>query len=117
MAVRVAGRTEEYHHSASAVRTRTKADSTTVDTLSITAAIGSMATACLRLPLPSAQCKRPQSRSAPRRHSQSAQPARRPRACLGDGHYMHDREQDEHEESGMLKPPSDFMRTEEYEQV
>ena len=30
---------------------------------------------------------------------------------------MHDREQDEHEESGMLKPPSDFMRAAEYEQV
>lgn len=115
MAVRAAGRTEEYHHSASAVRTRTKADSTTVDTLSITAAIGAMATACLRLPLPSAQCKRPPSRSAPR--PQSAQPARRPRACLGDGHFMHDREQDEHEESGMLKPPSKFGRNEEYEQV
>jgi len=30
---------------------------------------------------------------------------------------MHDREQDEHEESGMLKPPSKFGRNEEYEQV
>ena len=30
---------------------------------------------------------------------------------------MHDRNQDEHEESGMLKPPPEFGRDEQYEQV
>ena len=41
----------------------------------------------------------------------------RPVDCAVNGQWMHDQPRDEHEDNGMLTPPSPFMRYEEYEQV
>ena len=41
----------------------------------------------------------------------------RPVDCAGNGHFAHDQPQDEHEDNGMLAPPSSLLRDEEYELV